>query len=186
MSTTLNDSILSIVASKMDDFKLFAENFGRSRFLVYKSEVHAPGENDFAYDKEDAEMEAIADAFRCEIIQEDQKFTLFFHMDERNPGGFLEIVDAGMPAPLAGGDHGTSHNPDGTTYASSTPKSRWNEPVPEYAKPETGVINEIRTMLQTLFHGFFTDTVKDSKAEILKAMKQQVASRLKSVTGGNS
>ena len=97
---------------------------------------------------------------------------------------FLEIVDAGMPAPLAGGDNGVSKNPDGSTYPSPTPYQLWDEPVPGYAKPATGVINEIKTMLSDLFRVEFQDAIQSSKAEILQLVKEYAAERIRSATGG--
>ena len=179
--TNLKNEAIALVAKKLSSFTEFAENFGKSRFLVYTSEIQAPDEKADARDKEVAEMEAIAEALKCEIKQDGGQFSLYFHFDERNPGGFLEIVDAGMPPPLAGGDNGTSHNPDGSTYNSPTPSAMWNQPVPGYAKPATGVINEIRTMLRTLFETAFREAVDEAKPEILKLAKQQVGEQIKSV-----
>ncbi len=184
MSKPTQADFIKIIASKISGFKEFAEAFGKERFLVYKSEVHASEEKGTAWDKEDAEMEAIADAFEAEITESDGQFSLFFHFDRRNPGGFLEIVDAGMPASLAGGDEGTSHNPDGTTYETPTPKPFWHDPVPGYAKPATGVINEIRTMLADLFRTEMNEAIESSKKEILQLVKEYTAERIKAATGG--
>lgn len=184
MSAPTQQQYLSIIASKLSGFNKFAEDFGKSRFLVYESEISAPAEDADAFIKETEEMENIANAFKCEVIQEDRKFTLFFHFDERNPGGFLEIVDAGMPAPLAGGDNGTSHNPDGSTYPSPTPQQLWDEPVPGYAKPATGVIDEIRTMLADLFRNELKMAVASAKQEMLHLVKQYAAERIAAATGG--
>ena len=175
----IQEKFVQLATSKLDSFKSFAEDFGKSRFLVYETEIQAPAEKADAYKKEVAEMEAIADAFRCEIKVEDNALTLFFYMDDRNPGHFLEIVDAGMPAPLAGGDHGISHNPDGSTYPSPTPYRDWDKPVPGYAKPATGVINEIRTMLADLFKQEANEAIKAAKAEIGPIIKQHVSDKLK-------
>ena len=184
MNRPTQQDFISIISSKLDGVEQFAENIGKERFLVYKSEMHAPDEDDVAWEKEDAEMEAIADAFKCEIKKEDGQFSLIFHFDERNPGGFLEIVDAGMPPPLAGGDYGLSHNPDGSTYSSPTPRNQWDEPVPGYAKPATGVIHEIRTMLADIFRTEMKTAIEISKQEILELVKQYTSERLQTVIGG--
>lgn len=172
MSAPKQEDYLRIIASKLNGFETFAENFGRARFLVYESEIQAPDEDGEAFAEETAEMEAIAAAFRCEIKQSGNRFGLYFYMDERNPGNFLEIVDSGMPPPLAGGDHGYSHKPDGSVYPSPTPMERWDEPVEGYAKPATGVINEIQTMLTELFRQRIQEAVEESKQEILGLVKQ--------------
>lgn len=184
MSAPTQKDFMAIIMSKLSGFEQFAENFGKQRFLVYKSEIQAPDENGEARDKEISEMEAIADEFKCEVIQEGGKLTLRFYFDKHNPGGFLEIVDGGMPAPLAGGDHGTSHNPDGSTYPSPTPYQRWDDPVPGYAKPATGVINEIKTMLADLFKSEVSDAIDSGKKEILQLVKNYTAERIRSVIGG--
>lgn len=180
----LNEQFIQLISAKLQSFKPFAEAFGKSRFLVYESEIQAPDEKADAAAAEAAEMEAIANAFKCDIVLNNNTFTLFFFMDERNPGHFLEIVDAGMPPPLAGGDEGTAHNPDGSTYQSSVPYQLWGQPVPGYAKPATGVINEIRTMLADLFRTEMQEVISSSKSEFMKLTKEEVANRLKGVMGG--
>lgn len=184
MGTVDTNQLVDAVMSRLEPFKNFAENFGKSRFLIYETEVHAPAEKKKAIDEEDSEMEAIAKAFRCEIVSNGNQITLFFYMDERNPGGFLEIVDEGMPPPLAGGDKGTSHAPDGSTYASPTPQKDWDKPVAGYAKPATGVINEIKTMLASLFRNEAKIALSSAKHEIASLVKQQVSNHLKHALAG--
>lgn len=192
---TVKNDIISIVASRLNEFIPFAENVGRSRFLIYKSEVHASGEDELAKEKEDAEMEAIAEAFRCEIKNEGNQFSLYFYMEEHNDGGFLQVVDAGMPPPLVGGDGGTAHNPDGSTYQSSAPLSAYGLPLdgsttfgrttlPDYSKEGTGVINEIRMMLQTLFRSFFIEAIEAARQSIVDTLKAQVTAELITAIGG--
>lgn len=195
LSTTLKSDILAILQTRLNDFIPFAESFGRSRFLVYKSEVHASGEDGAAHEREDAEMEAIANAFRCEIKNDNGRFSLFFYMAERNPGGFLEVVDAGMPAPPVGGDGGIAHNPDGSTYQSKAPVAAYGLPLdgsttfgrtvlPDYSKEGTGVINEIKTMLKILFHDYFIEAFSDAKSEITTVAKEYVQERIHAAIGG--
>ena len=184
MSAPTYQDYITAIVSKLSGFEQFAESFGKERFLVYKSEIQAPEEKADARIREEAEMEAIADAFKCEIIQEESRLTLFFYFNERNPGHFLEIVDAGMEPPLAGGDHGISHNPDGSTYRTPTPKSRWETPVPGYAKPATGVINEIRIMLSDLFRAAVNEAIVSAKQNMLQSVKNYVSERIHNVTGG--
>ena len=196
MALNIKNDATMVIYKKLEDFIPLAENLGRSRFLVYESEVHASGEDSLAHEKEDAEMEAIAEAFRCEIKQSGGQFSLFFYMQERNPGGFLEIVDAGMPPPLVGGEDGTAHNPDGSTYQSKAPLAAYGLPLdgstsfgrtvlPDYSKAGTGVINEIKTMLQSLFHDFFIEAVGEAKQEIMELAKQEVLERLHNSLGGS-
>lgn len=184
MSAPTQQDLVNIIASHMEGFEEMAESLGKERFLVYKSEIQAPAEKDLAYELEMAEMEAISDAFKCEIKKADNQFSLFFYFDEHNPGGFLEIVDAGMPAPLAGGDHGTSHNPDGSTYETKTPRQFWDEPVEGYAKPATGVINEIKTMLKGIFQQEMSDAIAASKKEFAKLYQAYAVERIRAAMGG--
>lgn len=189
MKEEVKDQILSAINERLSEFIPLAEQLGRSRFLVYESEVHAPGETEAAYEREDTEMEAIAESFRCEIKQSDNQFSLMFYMQERDPGGFLEIVDSGMPPPLVGGDNGAAHNPNGTIYPSDAPKAAYGLPLdgmtrfgktilPDYSKEATGVIHEIKTMLKDLFHGYFQDAITEAKNEILQAVKEDVKSKI--------
>lgn len=184
MSAPTQQDFVSLIAAELQNFIPFAENLGKTRFLVYESAIAAPAEDGAAEAMEQAEMEAIADAFRCEILQSDNSFMLNFYMDERNPGGFLEIVDAGMGAPLAGGNSGTSTTPSGSTYPSPTPQYLWDEPVPGYAKPATGVIEEIRTMLRTIFTEFLQEVVAAAKAQFMEMLKQYVAEKIGAAVGG--
>lgn len=190
MALNIKSEVTAIVYDKLKGFIPFAESLGRSRFLVYESEVHAPDESELAREKEDTEMEAIAESFRCDIKQAGEHFSLFFYMEERNPGGFLEIVDAGMPPPLVGGDNGIAHEPDGSTYKSKAPIAQWGQPLdgngkPDYSKEGTGVIKEIKTMLKSLFHDYFNDAVKEARTEILTLAKQEVQSRIHNALGGS-
>ena len=184
MSEDIREKTMSLIEERLSSFIPFAEQFGKSRFLVYKSEVHASGEKEEAWEAEDVEMEAIADSFRCEIRRNGNTFSLFYFMDERNPGGFLEIVDSGMPPPLVGGDNGTAHNPDGSTYKSNAPLYAYGLPLdgsdgrPDYSKEGTGVIHEIKTMLKDLFSDYFHDAIADSKKEIMETVKKNVQERI--------
>lgn len=176
------NQIVSLVGSKLNDFIITAVNFGKSRFMVYQSEY---GKNE----KEVAAMQDIAEGFRCEIHQEGNSFTLMFYFDENDPGGYLHIIDAGMPTPLLGGDRGTAHNPDGTTYLSKVDINLWGQPAnrPEdLAKPASGVINEIKVMLADLFNQYFQDVLAQSEDQIMKLVKQEAQERLSSVLGGGS
>lgn len=184
MSAPTQEDFINIISSHIEGFEQMAEMLGKERFLVYKSEVHAPAEKSPAIASEDAEMDAIAEAFKCEIRRTNDQFTLLFYFDRHNPGGFLEVVDAGMPAPLAGGDNGTSHNPDGSTYSSPTPKALWDIPVEGYAKPATGVINEIKTMLKSLFQQEMNDAITASKKDIGQLYKAYAAERFRAAMGG--
>lgn len=174
--------IVSLVGDRLEDFKITAENFGKSRFMVYQSEY---GKNE----KEVDAMQAIAEGFRCEIQRVDNSFTLMFYFDENDPGGYLHIIDAGMPTPLLGGDRGTAHNPDGTTYLSKVDINLWGQPAnrPEdLAKPASGVINEIKVMLADLFNQYFQDVLDLARNEIMQLVKQEAQERLSSVLGGGS
>lgn len=184
MSAPTQEDFVNLIAGNLQAFVPFAENLGKSRFLVYESEIGAPDEKAGAIAMEQMEMEAIADAFRCEIVQSDNQFSLNFYMEERNPGGFLEIVDAGMGAPLAGGTEGTSRAPDGSTYTSPTPEPRWHEPVPGYEKPGTGVIEEIRTMLRDAFSEFMQEVITRAKAQFMEQLKAYVAGIISGAAGG--
>lgn len=185
MNAPTHQDYLNIIKSKLSGFTQFAEAFGKERFLVYKTEVHAAGESEENWALEDEEMEAIADAFRAEIKEENSSFSLFFYFDGHNPGHFLEIVDAGMPAPPAGGQNPpVALNPDGSTYTSRAPIQIWGEPVPEFSKPATGVINEIRTMLADLFREEIKEAIESSKKEILELVKTYTAERIHNVIGG--
>lgn len=169
-----NEEVVGMICSRLESFLPLAESLGKSRFLVYKSEY---GVND----KEASTMDAIADSFRAELAVDGQSVTLKFHMDENDPGGYLEIVDAGMPTPLLGGDRGTAHNPDSSTYKSQVPIGLWGLPAddPEdLAKPASGVVNEIKMMLAGLFRQYFQEAVADAKKDILQRMKEETKERI--------
>ena len=178
MGRPTQEDFLNIIKGKISGLEQFAEQIGKSRFAVYRTETYAGNE------KEEAEFDAIMNAFKCKIQQNGNSFSLFFYMDEHNPGGYLEIIDAGMEAPLAGGKGGISTNPDGSTYDTPTPRYRWDEPVPEYAKPGSGVIGEVYTIVRDLFQTEFRQAVADSKQEIMALVKDYVAERIHAAAAG--
>ena len=80
MSAPTQEDFVNLIAGNLQAFVPFAENLGKTRFLVYESEIGAPDEKAGAIAMEQMEMEAIADAFRCEIVQSDNQFSLNFYM----------------------------------------------------------------------------------------------------------
>ena len=178
MGRPTQEDFLNIIKSKITGLEQLAEQIGKSRFAVYKTEKYAGNE------KEIEEFDAIMDAFRCKIEQNGNSFSLFFYVDEHNPGGYLEIIDEGMDAPLAGGKGGISTNPDGSTYDTPTPRHLWDVPVYKYAKPGTGVIEEIYTIVRSLFQTEFRQAVSDSKQEIMAIVKNHVAERIQAAAAG--
>lgn len=169
--------IMDLIEARLQDFIPFAESFGKTRFLVYRDSIYGTNE------KELQTIDRISDSFRCEIIRNSQSFSLMFYMDEDDPGGYLTIMDQGMPTAMLGGDGGIARNPDGSTYRSKVPAKFWGQPAvnPEdTAKPASGLIHEIKTMLADLFRSHLSEAIASVKTDIANMMKQQIVQEIQS------
>lgn len=153
--------IVSIIMPKISGWQMTAINFAKSRFLVAASEY---GMND----KESAELMNIADGITIEIFQEGNSVGMNINYGQ---SPYLDIIQNGMPAPLTGGDGGTAHNPDGSTYQSNVPVILQGQPIESFAKQGEDVMGEIGTMISDLFRQEIIACVDESHAELGEALK---------------
>lgn len=151
-----------------------AENFAKSRFLLASAEYGAN-------EKEVSALQAIADGIRCRIVNEGNNIELSIDFDDADAGNYLEIVEEGMPAPLAGGSGGIAHNPDGSTYRSQYPPQLWGTPLENLAKTGSDTQSEIKRMLQDLFIQEVQSIVQESKNDIARIAKKHITQSLNSI-----
>ena len=83
-----------------------------------------------------------------------------------------------MPAPVTGGAGGFVHNPDGSVETSEVPPTLWGNPIPEFAKTGSDVLDEVKHMLEQLFFDEVQNIVQDSKQEIAAIAKAYVEQEL--------
>ena len=98
-------------------------------------------------DAEKAEVEKIRDKGMSYDVKSEGS-TISISENEQEVSPFMSVLENGMDAPLAGGDNGTSHNPDGSTYPSPTPKGLWNIPVEAYAKEPHPVTQDAHAIIE--------------------------------------
>lgn len=167
MITEIN--IASIISEEVVSFELMATAFAKQRFLALSAEFN---ENE----KEAAEIEKIADQIKCTITYSDNLFDLEIFFDDNS--NYFEIINEGMPAPVAGGDNGIAHNPDGSTYKSNVPEQLWGNVLDEYAENGIDIMGETKTMLKDLFYDRIMDAINNEKGKIAEAYKTQLISEL--------
>lgn len=68
--------------------------------------------------------------------------------------------------PVAGGDDGTAHNVDGSTYQSRVPERLWGTPLPEFELPVLDGNDEAQHMVELLAPDAARNAVESSKDEI--------------------
>lgn len=72
-----------------------------------------------------------------------QNNSVIFEITEANIP-FINQLANGPSIPVAGGDNGTAHNPDGSTYQSNVPKVFYGNPLESLALPKADLMNEIQ------------------------------------------
>ena len=165
------NKVISLIANKAQGYQTMAQNFAKSRFLLAAIEY---GQNE---DETEA-LEKIADGIKCIITPTSAGVTLDVDFDDSDQGNYLEIIQHGMPAPVTGGAGGFVHNPDGSVETSEVPPSLWGNPIPEFAKTGSDVMEEVKTMLKQLFTDEVNNIVRDSREEIATIAKTYVEQEL--------
>lgn len=85
--------------------------------------------------------------------------------------------------PVAGGDDGTAHNVDGSTYNSRVPKRLWGTPLPELELPVLDGNDEAHHIVELMAPDAARQAVSKSKAEIAEQiyvpyLKQEISKSL--------
>jgi len=140
MSMIGTAAIINLIAQRAKNYESMARNFAQSRFLLASIE----------YGQNEAETEAlqkIAAGIQCKIVATDTGVSLDIDFDNNDSGNYLEIIEEGMLAPLAGGSGGFAHNPDGSVYRSNYPEHLWGTPLEDLSKPGSDTLDEVRKML---------------------------------------
>lgn len=169
MSEINGSAIASILADDVLSFEPIATNFVKSRFLVLASEF---GSNE----KEAAEISKLADVIQCTIKQDGAGFSLT--IDYPDDSNYFEIIQNGMPAPVAGGSGGIAHNPDGSTYKSEVRPQFWGNVLDSLAKDGIDIIGENKMMVTDLFCDHVQSTVPPHKSDIAELYKEPVLKQL--------
>jgi hypothetical protein len=88
--------------------------------------------------------------------------------------------------PVAGGDNGTAHNTDGSTYTSSVPQKFWGTELPWLELPHLDGEEEAIHIVELLAPDATRNGISSSSAEIGKAAKTLVAAEIQNYLGGGS
>ena len=158
--------IASIIAPEVYDFEVLATAFAKSRFLALSAEFNSNAE-------EAEEIENIADHIVCKISNDSSSFAL--SLDYIDDSNYFELINKGSPAPLAGGDNGIAHNPDGTPYYSRVPEQLWGTRLDFLARQGIDIIGETKQMLLDLFKDRITEAIQAAKQRIAEAFKPMIA-----------
>ena len=164
--------ITDIVAEDIFAFQNIATEFAKSRFLVLAEEFN---ENE----KEAAEIQKIANFIKCIIFLEGDSFQLKIDLKDSS-SNYLEIIDTGMDAPLAGGHGGIAVNPDGSTYRSQVPTELWGTRLDALAEEGIDVLGEIKRMLTDLFKDHIAQVISQSKPKIAELAKKHILQEFQS------
>lgn len=88
--------------------------------------------------------------------------------------------------PVAGGDNGTAHNVDGSTYESNVPEKFWGTPLPWLELPTIDGKEEVMHIIQLMAKDAVQDSVSRSNKEIKEAAFAYAKDKLSGVIGGGS
>lgn len=164
-----NFDIASIAAAKLRGYELFAEQVGKSRFMVLCMDIGAnPNET--------KEIEKIANSFRYSVKATEAGVELG-RSYLNSP--YEDIIENGMPAPKAGGSGGLVHMPDGTTRSSNVPHQLWGNEIPEYAKQGTSAFREMDMMQSSLFPQEVKAAIQASRSDLAKLVKGEMVQKFK-------
>lgn len=168
------NQIIAQISSKAQSFQPLAESFAKSRFLLATIEY---GQNE----EETAALEKIAAGIKVAITQTSEGVSLNVDFDDNDAGNYLEIVQDGMPAPVTGGAGGFVHNPDGSVTTSNVPPALWGNLIPEFSKSGSETLEEVKTMLTSLFVDEIERLIQDSTSEIENMAKSYIEASIKHV-----
>ena len=169
-----NARIAEILLPHLDWFKLLAQEFAKSRFLVNASEY---GMND----KESEELMKIADGINISLSSGGSSLQLEITYGE---SPYLNIIENGMSAPLAGGDNGVVTNPDGSQEPSEVPEPLWGNPIDSYAKEGEDVMGEVKEMLTSLFRDAVVQAAGEARPEIIETIRPELVRHVQQSIGG--
>lgn len=164
-----NQNMVDIIASRLSDYPIEAEQVGRTRFMVLCMDIGANPD-------EVAEIEKIANSFRYVFSKEGDEVQLSREVCQ---SPYAEIIENGMSAPLTGGEGGLVHMPDGTTRRSNVPEQLWGHELPEYAKKGTGAFEEMDRMQRTLFPQAARDAAQASRSDFSVLAKKKMIEEIK-------
>lgn len=88
--------------------------------------------------------------------------------------------------PVAGGDNGTAHNVDGSTYESRVPEKFWGTPLPWLELPTIDGKEEVSHVIQLMAGDAIRDSVNRSNKEIKDIAYTYFRDKLSEMLGGDS
>ena len=87
--------------------------------------------------------------------------------------------------PVSGGEDGTAHNLDGTTYESKVDPDLWGTPLPWYELPTLQGEDEVKHLIEIMAPDAVNAAAKLSTHEIAEAVSPYVKTELEKALGGD-
>lgn len=99
---------------------------------------------------------------------------------------FVDQLANGPIIPVAGGDNGIAHNPDGSTYQSAVPERFYGNPLESLALPKSDLVNEIGQTGKLFAEDAFVNAAAASEGEINNIVGPRCMEELlKALKGGS-
>ena len=119
--------------------------------------------------REEAAEQFVSDMSQFESSVESSGSSLIFKSKISDSYLINYLKDHGTP--VAGGDNGTAHNVDGSTYESRVPKALQGTPLPWYELPHFDCEEEVQHLVEIMAPDATQDAINNSESEI----REQVA-----------
>lgn len=123
-----------------------------------------------------AQLQSDVGAYEISVVGQGKSVTFQTRMNESYLVGYL----SSHGTPVSGGDGGSAHNVDGSTYTSSVPSQLQGTPLPWYELP----IIEVESELNHVVELFASDAVENAAARSTEAITEAVKPEIIGMIGG--
>ena len=130
-----------------------------------------------------AAAEVVSEAGGLQWTVTGQNNSIGFEVVEKNIP-FINQLANGPIVPVAGGDNGTAHNPDGTTYQSKVPEKFYGNPLESLALPRAEFMNEIEHTGELLAVDAYDNSAQVSSGEIEQLIAPRCEEEIARAFGG--
>lgn len=88
--------------------------------------------------------------------------------------------------PVTGGNGGTAHNVDGSTYQSKVPRQLWGQPLPWLELPILQGEDEVYHIIELMAKDAVENAIANSTKDISEAVKPIVSQQIREALGGGA
>jgi len=117
-----------------------------------------------------AQLQSDVNAYEVVVDGSGDSVSFKTQMNESYLVGYL----ASHGTPISGGDGGTAHNLDGSTYTSRVPHQLQGTPLPWYELPIVEVESELNHVVELMAHDAVENAMSKSSSAIAEAVKPEV------------